>query len=155
MFLAAHRLGALSLLAACLSAPAASAAPGLMGLWLDQAGRAAIDIEPCSGSLCGTIVWLKEPLAADGKPKTDINNTEASRQSRKICGLVMVYGFAPDGADGWKNGYIYDPSVGKTYNANIHLSPDGTLKVRGYLQYTWLGQTQVWTRPAGALPACK
>jgi uncharacterized protein (DUF2147 family) len=146
------------LLAACLAAPWsaqwASAAPGLNGLWLDQAGRAAIDIEPCGASICGTIAWLKEPLTAEGKTKLDIHNTQESLQSRKICGLTMLYGFAPDGADGWKNGYIYDPSSGKTYNSSIHLAPDGTLTVRGYVEFSWLGKTQIWTRPAAALPKC-
>jgi uncharacterized protein (DUF2147 family) len=142
------------LLAACLAPLPASAATGLNGPWLDQSGRAAIDIEPCSGSVCGTITWLKEPLTADGKPKLDIHNTQEAMQSRKICGLTMLYGFAPDGADGWKNGYIYDPATGKTYNSSIHLAPDGTLTVRGYVEFTWLGKTQVWTRPAAALPKC-
>jgi uncharacterized protein (DUF2147 family) len=143
------------LLASLPASPAAAAQTGVDGLWLDEAGRAAIDIEPCQGnSVCGTIVWLKEPLNPQGKPKTDIHNQREELQTRKICGMMMLYGFSPDGSGGWKEGYIYDPSSGKTYNSQFHLKEDGTLYVRGYVGYSFLGQTQIWTRPAGDLGRC-
>ena len=150
-----------ALLSACaISAWLAALAPAvasssLTGLWLDQSGRAAIDIEPCGASVCGKIAWLKIPLNDKGQPKTDIHNDKPDLQARKICGLEMLYGFVADGEGGWKNGWIYDPSVGKTYNSNIHLTADGTLSVRGYIQFAFLGQTQIWTRPAGMLPKCE
>lgn len=133
----------------------AAAAPTLTGLWLDQAGRAAIDIEPCGASVCGKIAWLKAPLTEKGQPKTDIHNDKPELQARRICGLEMLYGFVPDGEGGWKNGWIYDPSVGKTYNSNIHVTAEGTLSVRGYIQFAFLGETQIWTRAAGDLPKCQ
>lgn len=154
MFSARSRLALPTFLAACLAAAPAIASQALTGLWLDQSGRAAIDIERCGTSVCGTILWLKEPLTPAGQPKTDIHNTDANLQSRKICGLTMLYGFVPDADGGWKNGFIYDPVSGKTYNANIHLAPDGTLAVRGYWQYTFLGKSQTWTRPPAPLPKC-
>jgi len=123
-------------------------------MWIDESGKAGIDIEPCGASVCGTILWLREPLTISGKPKTDIHNAQASLQSRRICGMTMLYGFVPDADGGWKNGYIYDPASGKTYNSNIHLAPDGTLVVRGYLEFTFLGKTQTWTRAAPGLPKC-
>ncbi len=147
------RLAALALSLAAFGAPSL-AAPSLTGLWLDQSGRAGIDIEPCGAALCGKITWLKMPLTPQGAPKTDINNPEPSLQPRKICGLTMLYGFAPDGAGGWKDGYIYDPTNGKTYNANLRLAADGTLAVRGYLEFTFMGKTQTWTRPPQPLPNC-
>ncbi len=133
----------------------ASASPSLTGMWLDESGRAGIDIEPCGTSVCGTIRWLKIPLDEQGAPKTDKHNPKPEMQARKICGLVMLYGFTPDGEGGWKSGWIYDPASGKTYNSNIHLAPDGTLAVRGYIQYAFLGQTQTWTKPSSDLPQCK
>jgi uncharacterized protein (DUF2147 family) len=142
-------------LATLHAVPALAAPAGTTGLWLDQAGRAAIDIEPCQGnSVCGTIVWLKEPLNGEGKPKIDIHNQRPELQTRKVCGLMMLYGFSPDGSGGWKEGYIYDPSSGKTYNSQFHLKEDGTLYVRGYIGYSFLGQTQIWTRPSGELVRC-
>jgi uncharacterized protein (DUF2147 family) len=152
---AISRLGLLAVIATLYTQPAASAPTGVNGLWLDGSGRAAIDIEPCQGnSVCGSILWLKEPLNAQGQPKIDIHNQRPEMQTRKICGLMMLYGFSPDGSGGWKDGYIYDPASGKTYNSQFHLKEDGTLYVRGYVGYSFLGQTQIWTRPTGELPHC-
>ena len=133
--------------------PTAAALP--TGVWLDASGRAGITIAPCGEKLCGTITWLKAPLNAEGKPKTDIHNTDASLQARPLCGLPMLASFAAgDSAGAWTGGSIYDPEKGETYKSNMHLQPDGTLVVRGYIGISWLGRSQVWTRPPTPLPHC-
>ena len=125
------------------------------GLWLDASGRAGITIAPCGEKLCGTITWLKAPLNAQGKPKTDIHNTNAALQSRPLCGLPMLGDFVADDSPGaWTGGFIYDPEHGETYKSNMHLQDDGTLVVRGYVGIAWLGRSQIWTRPATPLPHC-
>ena len=43
-------------------------------------------------------------------------------------------------------GQIYNGENGKTYNANISLQPDGTLRLRGYVGSPMFGETQIWTR---------
>jgi uncharacterized protein (DUF2147 family) len=135
--------------------PAKAADAGPTGLWLDQSGRGGIDIEPCGDKLCGNLVWLKNPLTAEGKPKTDIHNPEAGLQTRPLCNLPILTGFVPDGPNAWTGGLIYDAASGKTYKSNMALQPDGTLHVRGYVGFTWLGRTETWTRPAAALQRCK
>jgi len=126
----------------------------LIGLAASPPG-AGITIAPCGEKLCGTITWLKAPLNAEGKPKTDIHNTDATLQARPICGLPMLGDFvAGDTAGAWTGGFIYDPEKGETYKSNMHLQPDGTLVVRGYIGISWLGRSQVWTRPPAPLPHC-
>ena len=49
----------------------------------------------------------------------------------------------------WEDGWIYDPDSGSTYTAEMHLEGPDTLKLRGYLGISLLGQTQVWTRESG------
>ena len=51
-------------------------------------------------------------------------------------------------ADGnaFEDGQIYNGENGKTYNANIGLQPDGTLRLRGYVGTPMFGETQIWTR---------
>ena len=61
---------------------------------------------------------------------------------------------AGDTAGAWTGGFIYDPEKGETYKSNMHLQPDGTLVVRGYIGISWLGRSQVWTRPPAPLPHC-
>jgi uncharacterized protein (DUF2147 family) len=135
-------------------AGAGSPADGVTGVWLDQPGKGAVDIEPCGGKLCGRIVWLKAPLDASGRPKTDTHNAQAALQSRPICGLSVLWDFQPDGEDAWSGGRIYDPEKGETYRSNLHRQPDGTLHVRGYLGISLLGRTEIWTRPTQPVVPC-
>ncbi|MDE2239650.1 MAG: DUF2147 domain-containing protein [Rhodospirillales bacterium] len=124
------------------------------GWWLDQTGEAGILISPCGADLCGRIEWLKAPLDAAGKPKTDIHNTNAALRARPVCGLQILGGFAPAANGGWHGGWIYDPKNGKTYTSVMHLEADGTLHVRGYVGIPLFGRSEVWTRPATAPTPC-
>ncbi len=139
-------------LVATVAAQAADSGP--TGLWLDGSGRGGIDIQPCGDKLCGTLTWLKVPLNAQGKPKTDIHNPDAALQSRPLCGVQVLSGFVPDGPDAWTGGSIYDAASGKTYKSNMALQPDGTLHVRGYIGFSFIGRTETWTRPATRLEHC-
>jgi uncharacterized protein (DUF2147 family) len=143
-----------ALAAAPIQAAGEGATGGVTGLWLDQPGKGAVDIEPCGDTLCGHITWLKAPLDASGRPKTDTHNAQASLQSRPICGLPVLWDFHPDGENAWSGGRIYDPEKGETYSSNFHLQPDGTLHVRGYLGISLLGRTEIWTRPTQPMVSC-
>jgi uncharacterized protein (DUF2147 family) len=46
----------------------------------------------------------------------------------------------------FEDGHIYNAENGKTYNANISLQADGTLRLRGYVGSPMFGETQIWTR---------
>lgn len=141
-------------LSAAGAARAPDAPPGVAGTWLDQSGRAGITIAPCGEKLCGSITWLRAPLDDQGHKKTDIHNSDTALQARPLCGLPILQGFSPDGANAWAGGTIYDPVKGSTYKSNMHLKPDGTLEVRGYIGFSFLGRSQTWTRPAEKLPPC-
>ncbi len=137
----------------CLMPPArAQTAP--QGWWLDQTGRAGILIAPCGSQLCGHIEWLKTPLDAQNKPKTDIHNPLIALQSRPLCGLTLLGGFTADGSGGWTGGWVYDPEAGKTYKGEMHVAADGTLHLRGYIGIPMLGRTAVWTRPPTTPTQC-
>jgi hypothetical protein len=45
----------------------------------------------------------------------------------------------------WSQGKIYDPKNGKTYSCKMTLEGN-ELKVRGYVGFSLLGRTTVWTR---------
>jgi uncharacterized protein (DUF2147 family) len=129
-----------------------------IGTWLTEKGGADVKIATCDvGKLCGSIVWIKQPLDAHGQPKVDSKNPDESLRSRKILGLPILTGFVSSG-DGsvWKDGFIYNPDDGKTYRCTLTVVDDHTLRVRGYVGISLFGKTQVWTRvdgvsaPAGA-----
>ena len=120
-------------------------ADAILGEWLTEDDRALVEIYPCGDRYCGKIVSLKEPKNADGTDKLDTNNPDPSKRTRKIIGLNLVWDFIYDKDNRWVRGKIYDPDNGKTYSCKITLNKD-KLDVRGYIGFSLLGRTTVWTR---------
>lgn len=129
-------------------------ADSITGTWLTEAKDAKIDIYKSGKAFFGKIVWLKEPNAADGKPKTDKNNPKERLRAKPLMGLVNVKSLAYDGDCKWHDGSIYDPKTGKTYSANAELERHGQLlDLRGYVGISLFGKTTTWSRIAPAAPA--
>jgi uncharacterized protein (DUF2147 family) len=129
--------------AALLSAPIL--AETAEGTWLSEDGGTKVRIVNCGGKLCGTVIWLDEPLdRATGKPKTDKLNPDPAKRTRPLVGLQVVTGMTPSGPNKW-SGSIYNADDGRTYKA--HLSVEGTsrAKVVGCVLAV-LCKGHVWTR---------
>ena len=116
------------------------------GNWLTQTGTSRIRVADCGGALCGTIVWLKEPNDPDtGKPKTDKNNSDASKRDRPLIGVQIVLGMKPAGADKW-TGQVYNAEDGKTYSGNLTYAGGDTLQLQGCALGGLVCKSQTWTR---------
>jgi uncharacterized protein (DUF2147 family) len=151
MRLALAGLGMPILYLALAASPAAAAADAAMtpiGVWATAGGGSHVKIEDCGGKLCGTVIWLKEPLEKDGKDKVDSENPDPGLRTRKIAGLALLSGFTQDHSDSkvWSGGKIYNPDDGKTYSCNLTVQDPRTLRVHGYVGLSILGKTQIWTR---------
>ena len=115
------------------------------GTWLSGDGGTKVHISNCGGKLCGTVVWLQEPIdSKTGKPKTDELNPDPAKRSRPMLGLQVVQGLAPSGENRW-SGKIYNADDGKTYSANMQVADESTAHVEGcVLGILCKGQT--WKR---------
>jgi len=122
----------------------AADSPSVTGLWKNE--DASFEVYEENGKLNAKIVSLREPLAPDGRQKTDIHNPDAAKHSRPIVGMVFMTGFTPTGSGKWGNGTIYDPKSGNTYSCNMELQGPDTLKVRGYIGVSLIGRTETWKR---------
>jgi uncharacterized protein (DUF2147 family) len=145
------RPACIAMLLCCLlttsGAHAASSELNPLGTWATQGDDSHVKIETCGTSLCGTIVWLKDPLGDDGKDAVDSKNPDPSLRSQKLVGLSLLNGFEPtDDPTVWKNGRIYNPEDGRTYSCNLTVQDANTLRVRGYVGFSLLGETQIWNR---------
>ncbi len=153
------RLAAATLAGLLLVGPALAAPPAFpleTGTWVDDTGAGAVEIYICNDRpdrLCGRIVWLKEPLNKQGVPKRDRFNPNASLQTRPICGLPVLGNLAKV-SDGFDGGWIYDPKVGKSYDAAIQLVSRDRLAVTGYLGMKFLSKNFTWSRAPADLPRC-
>ena len=128
-----------------LAATFAQGKPNVTGKWKLDDGSAIVEVYQQGNVYNGKIVWLAEPTEADGTPAKDLNNPDKSLRSRQLIGLNMLSGLKEVG-DEYKEGKIYDPGYGKTYNCSMKLEGD-VLKVRGSLDKRGLlGRTMDWFR---------
>ncbi len=125
----------------------------ILGKWTTKDGKSHVVISKCDAGLCGKIVWLKEPkYPADddggmaGQTKVDRENPNPELQKKPILGLEFMSGFKTRKGNVWENGTIYDPDNGKTYKCKLTLTDPKTLKVRGFIGFSWIGRTSIWTR---------
>ena len=139
---------------ACGPAFAGGGAAKEAGVWIDDTGKGAVKVEPCGAKLCGTIVWLRDPLNTKGEPLTDKHNPDAGKQKRAICGLSMMGDLQALPEGGFDGGWIYDPKEGKSYSVAVTLAGPNQLHVTGYLGLKLLGKSFIWTRATEPLPSC-
>jgi len=138
---------ALFLVALVIWVPGEASADGAAGLWQTEGGKSHVQIEPCGERLCGTIVWLEEPLNDDGQAKTDANNPDEALRERPIIGLPLLRNFLPGSeVNVWEGGTIYNPEDGETYKSVMTLLSRDELKVRGYVGLPLFGKSQIWSR---------
>ena len=117
----------------------------VVGIWWTDDKNARIEIENRNGKYWGKIVWVRDPYESNGKLKVDSNNPDKSQRTNPIVGVTLLKGF--EFVDGeWKNGKIYNPENGKDYSGILTLKNKNTLEVRGYLGFSFVGLTTVWTR---------
>jgi uncharacterized protein (DUF2147 family) len=110
------------------TAPAHAADP--TGTWLTQQSDARIRISHCGKGICGTIVWLKEPIdRATGKPQVDDKNPNPAMRNRKIIGL-RIFALQPGSSGKW-TGKIYNADDGKSYDASVTVPGPAKLEVQG------------------------
>ena len=125
------------------SAPAQAA--DALGTWYTGDKESQVRIVNCGGALCGTLAWLKVPNdPATGRPKTDKNNADASKQSRPLLGAPIVLGMKPSGPGQW-SGDVYNASDGKTYSGSFTLTGPNSADLKGCV-LSFLCKTQTWTR---------
>ena len=118
----------------------------VLGTWLTGSGNAKVEIYKNGNNYQGKIVWLSEPIdPSTNKPKTDTKHPNSALHSRPLMGLVNLWGFSYN-EENWEKGHIYDPKSGKEYKCTITAKDKNTLNVRGFIGFSMIGRTDVWTR---------
>lgn len=118
----------------------------IIGLWQTGSGKGRVQITKYGNKFSGKIVWLRDPNDAKGNPKLDSKNPDANRQKNTTIGITNLLGFTYEGNSEYDNGTVYDPENGKTYKCIMTLENINSLNVRGYIGFSFIGRTDVWTR---------
>lgn len=118
----------------------------ILGVWETGSGKARVKIDKVGDKFYGKIVWLREPLNEEGKPKVDKNNPDENLRTAPILGYKLIKDFSYKGEKTWEDGTIYDPENGSTYSCTIKMTDENTLDVRGFIGVSLFGRTDVWKR---------
>jgi uncharacterized protein (DUF2147 family) len=118
----------------------------IIGLWQTGSGKGRVQITKYGNKFSGKIVWLRDPNDAKGNPKLDSKNPDLNRQKNTTIGITNLLGFTYEGNSEYDNGTVYDPENGKTYKCIMTLENINSLNVRGYIGFSFIGRTDVWTR---------
>lgn len=135
-------------------ATTAATASDLKGIWLDHTARGAVEIYDCGSSICGRLVWMKNPIKPSGEPFRDKRNSEPSLRNRTICGIQLIGRLRPDGAGDWGGGWIYDPERGQRFDLKVSQQGTNRLTITGYLVNPIFGKSFNWTRAAEDIGRC-
>lgn len=133
------------------SAFADGAGDEILGVWHSAEDKSRVQIYKVNNQYFGRIISLKDPnwppnSGSGGTPKVDRRNPNPELRNRPIVGLQFMRGFEFAGKNLWSGGKIYDPESGKTYKCKLTLINPDRLEVRGYIGFSMLGRTEVWTR---------
>jgi uncharacterized protein (DUF2147 family) len=126
----------------------------LAGVWIEPTGGGAIELKPCGTGLCGTIVWLKEPVDRSGRPVLDVNNPDPAKRRQRMCNLQLIGGGSRLADGRLEKGWIYNPEDGQRYDVDIQRIDQDRLRVHGYLGMKFLGETFTWRRAPDGLKRC-
>jgi len=138
--------GVFSALALALSLIVPEFAGDPFGTWLTGDKKGKVHIVNCGGALCGTLVWLQEPIDPDtNKPKTDKHNVDASKKGRPLLGVPIVLSMKPNGGDVWQ-GQVYNAEDGNTYSGSFTLTGPNTADLKGCVMGGLICKTANWTR---------
>ena len=118
----------------------------ICGIWIEEKKQSHIEIYKTNNQYEGKIVWLLEPLNDEGEIKKDTKNPDITLRNKTIEGLIIVKNLEYLDNNEWGKGSIYDARSGKTYSLNAKLKNNNTLFMRGYIGFSLIGKSTIWTR---------
>jgi uncharacterized protein (DUF2147 family) len=132
-------------LAVSQSASSAQTPQTILGVWRTPSdGGSTVRISACGDAVCGQI--LSSPTLRANPNQQDARNSDPALRARRLQGLRILQ-VRPQGPGRWSDGWVYNPTDGKTYRGSITLTQDGRLRLTGCVVRP-LCQTQTWTRVA-------
>ncbi len=128
---------------------AQSKADQILGDWISTDNSVAVKIFKIDDEYEAKIIWFNEKLG-NKKPmhhRYDSANPNPKLRFRKIIGMEILNGlYYSIKSNTWENGKIYDASSGRTWDSAIDMMDNGSLKVRGYWKFKWIGKTMTFKR---------
>ncbi|MET3980818.1 uncharacterized protein (DUF2147 family) [Mucilaginibacter sp. UYP25] len=126
----------------------AAAAEKVCGKWKLEDDRLIVQVYKEGNEFKAKIVWFDDH--DDSKELdywTDENNPNPAMRSRKLLGMNVLEKLTYNQeSNSWEDGMIYDSKHGRLWNSSAYIDKEGTLKVKGYWHYKFIGKTLTFKR---------
>jgi uncharacterized protein (DUF2147 family) len=134
LFLASHTLPA-------------QTADAILGEWYSPDKDGKFLFYKSGDKYFGKVCWLREVNDETGKPKKDSHNSDPAKRNNPMMGTVIFSNFVWDPEEKeWVDGKVYDARNGDVYSCRIRLVSASVMEVRGYILFSWLGQSRYFTK---------
>lgn len=134
---------------ATLYVGAQNPAEAILGKWMSEENNCEVDILKNGNEFYAIIIWFDDTddPSRPMNERRDIKNPDKSLRNHKIIGSRVLQGLVYNNKKkGWEDGFVYDATSGRTWNANVWLMDNGNLKVRGFWHFQWLGRNLFFKR---------
>ncbi len=124
------------IMAATIATGAMAQNQEVTGTYINESGGTKVQLTDCGAGLCGTVVWMKNPV-------NDVNNPDSSKRGRSVVGIQAV-SLKSTGPATYA-GSLYDTESGKTYSGKAKFS-DRDVALSGCILGGLVCKTSVWQR---------
>ena len=117
----------------------------IIGKWEVDSKDAIFEFYEKDGKFYSKLVYGAQVIEEDGiTSKKDTSNPDKALRNRDLIGITNITGLVfEDGK--YLYGKIYDGRSGDLYDCKIKIV-DNVMHLRGYMRFSWLGQTTKWHR---------
>ena len=123
--------------------PAVTPCDQICGKWQNEDKNLIVQIYRESNEFKAKVVWFDNGEGEQAMNTwTDKYNPNPALRSRKILGMNVLENLVYDAdTHTWEDGIIYDASNGRHWNSAAKIAKDGSLKVKGYWKFKFIGKT--------------
>lgn len=124
-------------------------ADAITGRWMSTENNVEVEVYRTGNEFRAKIIWFddSDDKSRPMNERLDTENPDKALRSQKVLGLNVLHGlFYNSKKNVWEDGRIYDASSGRTWNASVWLEDDGSLKVRGFWHFQFLGKNLFFKR---------
>jgi uncharacterized protein (DUF2147 family) len=120
----------------------------ICGKWQNQDKNLIVQVYKENSQFKAKIVWFNNGEGENAMQTcVDKHNPDPALRSRRLLGMNVLEKlvYKPE-TNSWEDGMIYDAQAGKHWNSSAYINKDGSLKVKGYWHFKFIGKTMTFNR---------
>jgi uncharacterized protein (DUF2147 family) len=126
---------------------AQSPADYICGRWVSDEKNLIVEVCRINNEYQAKIIWFDAGSDKLMHDWADENNPDKKLRTRKILGMSVLRNlvYRPK-SNSWEEGMIYDAKHGREWNASAYIDENGTLRLKGYWHFKFIGHTMTFER---------